>query len=104
MDVVWVEPFDSRFYLWLLAYEVPVAEYKKLEFANFMPNAIGNIRFRWFDWKKLPTLSEKTMLLAKKDFIDWNLETVPYPPRWYKTFSRTDGVQEFATVYFEKSE
>lgn len=103
MDVVWVEPFDARFYLWLLAYEVPVEQYSQIAFHNYVPNAIGNIRFRWFDWGKLPTLSEKTMLLARKDFIDWNLETVPYPPRWYKTFTRADGVTEFAAVYFEKA-
>ena len=104
MDVIWVEPFDARFYLWLLAYEVPVEQYSQITFNNYIPESIDNIRFRWFDWGKLPTLSEKTLLLARKDFIDWNLETVPYPPQWYKTFTRTDGVQEFAAVYFEKIE
>jgi hypothetical protein len=103
-DVVWIEPFDSRFYLWLMAYEVPVNEYNQIEFVNYLPPAIGNIRFRWFDWAKLPTLSEKTVLLAKKDYIDWNLESVPYKPRWYKTFLRTDGVAEFAAIYFEREE
>ena len=104
MDVVWVEPFDPRFYLWLLAYEVPVQEYRQISFNNYMPEAIENIRFRWFDWGKLPTLSEKTMLLARKDLIDWNLETAAYPPRWYKPLVRADKVAEFAAVYFEKVE
>jgi hypothetical protein len=103
MDVVWVEPFDGRFYLWLMAYEMPVTSFSAIEFTNYQPQHLSNIRFRWFDWGKLPTLSEKTVLIARKDFIDWQLETVATrPPAWYKTFSTAANQADFAAIYFEK--
>lgn len=104
MDVVWVDPFDSRFYLWLMAYHVPAAEFGQITFNNYTPAVIGNIRFRWFDWGKLPTLSEKTVVIARKTEIDWRLETVSYQPKWYKTFNQADGRPEFAAIFFEKSQ
>ena len=103
MDVVWIEPFDSRFYLWLMAYELPVEDFSKIEFDQYMPTHIDNIRFRWFDWGKLPTLSEKTVLIARKDFIDWQLETIASrQPNWYKIFYTADYRPEYAAIYFEK--
>lgn len=102
MDVVWIDPFDSRFYLWLMAYHLEPERYASLTYENYMPSAIDNIRFRWFDWGKLPTLSEQTLVIAKKDYLDWKLTETPYPPTWYKTFYRTDGLPEFAAIYFEK--
>ncbi|MFH2118147.1 MAG: glycosyltransferase family 39 protein [Candidatus Paceibacterota bacterium] len=103
MDVVWIQPFDSRFYLWLMAYEMPVEDFDKIEFDQYMPDHINNIRFRWFDWGKLPTLSEKTVLIARKDFIDWQLETIASrQPNWYKIFYTADNRPEYAAIYFEK--
>jgi hypothetical protein len=103
MDVVWIEPFDGRFHLWLLAYEVPVEDFEKLKFENYQLANIQNIRFRWFDWGKLPTLSERTVVIAKKDFIDWQLETVAVrPPNWYKVFYTAESRPEYAAIYFEK--
>lgn len=101
-DVVWADPFDSRFYLWLMAFHVPAEELHTLSYENFMPAEIGNIRFRWFDWTKLPTLSEQTVVIARKDEIDRHLPEAPREPIWYKTFITADGSTQYAAVYFEK--
>lgn len=101
-DTIWVEPFDSRFHLWVLGYKTPVASFSELEFDNYVPKRIGQIIFAPFDWQKVTTMEPKTIVAGRKELLDQKLALSPVRPTWYKTVTTADGEIPFAIIYFEK--
>ncbi|MFZ5437855.1 MAG: ArnT family glycosyltransferase [Patescibacteria group bacterium] len=101
-DTIWVEPFDSRFHLWVLGYETSVADFSEIEFNNYVPKRIGQIVFAPFDWQKVTTMEPKTIVAGRKELLDQKLALSPVKPTWYKTVTTADGETPFAIIYFEK--
>jgi hypothetical protein len=42
---VWSEPTDGRFYLWLMAYEIPVEDFPKIKLVNYLPPTNQQLEF-----------------------------------------------------------
>jgi 4-amino-4-deoxy-L-arabinose transferase-like glycosyltransferase len=102
-DTIWIEPFDGRFHLWIMGYEMPVSEFYETEYNNYVPKRLGgNIVIEPFDWAKVETMEPKTIVAGKKEIIDRELELSVVKPTWYKTITTTDGETPFVVVYFEK--
>ena len=102
-DYIWIEPFDSRFYLWVMGYEMPVSEFHETEYLDYVPKKMGgNIVVKPFDWSRVETMEPKMIVAGKKDIIDRQLELSVVKPTWYKTIETADRETPFVVVYFEK--
>ncbi|MBT4652017.1 MAG: hypothetical protein HN981_00640 [Candidatus Pacebacteria bacterium] len=102
-DTVFVQPFDSRFHLWVMGYQMPVSEFSETKFENWVPSKLSkNIVFEPFDWAKVLTMEPKVVLAGKKEEIDLQLELSPVQPTWYKEVKTADGDTPFVVIYFEK--
>ncbi len=102
VDMIWIEPFDNVWYLWLMGYQIPVSAYQDITFNNYKPQVIDNVRLHEFDWAKIKTVEPKTIVAGKKELVDKQLSLSPVQPTWYKTITTVDGETPLAIIYFEQ--
>lgn len=99
---VWVDPFEDRFYLWLLVYgDYPASEIQSWEKNNWKLDGVDNIVFKPFDWGKLDTLDHKIMIVGDPDNLKTELESAPLQPKWSKEIQTADGEVPFEVLYFD---
>jgi 4-amino-4-deoxy-L-arabinose transferase-like glycosyltransferase len=99
---VWIDEFDGRFYLWVMAYQMDVDDYQRLTYENYQPSRIDNLHFSWFDWDKLPNLSGRVKIIGEKPLLDGRLETAVYLPEDYQIFYTSDGRAAYVSVIMEQ--
>ncbi|MFZ5376494.1 MAG: ArnT family glycosyltransferase [Patescibacteria group bacterium] len=80
---VWVEPFDNRFYLWLLIQdEFSAVEIQQIVGQQHMPEKVSNFDFKGFDWPKLNTLDHKIIVAGKKANLEQKINEYNLQPNW----------------------
>jgi len=99
---VWVDPFEDRFYLWLLAFGPYTAqEIQAMPKQGWATKEIDNVVFQPFDWGKLETLDHKLMVVGKTENLNFQLQTASLQPKWIKRITTSDGKTPFEILYFE---
>lgn len=103
VDTVWVEPFEGRFYLWLLAFgDYSANEIQNLPKNNYQISKINNIEIAPYDWGRLKTNSDKTLVVGETNNIKNKLGEIETKPNWIKEIYSHDGVSRFSVVEFGK--
>jgi len=96
---VWAEPFDNRFYLWLLAYgDFKATDIQSWPREDFQFKKIENIEFSYFDWTKLDSLDHKLIIAGQKDSLEYSLSQASYPPKWRQDIYDQNGEIKFIVV------
>ena len=103
VDEVWVQPFDGRFYLWLMAYQLPPEAYQQLAYRQYQPLAIDNLHFQRFAWETLLGERQNIMIVDEQASLDHQLETAPLVPQIYQTVLLENGQPAYAMAIFESS-
>lgn len=100
---VWVNPFEDRFYLWLLTYgPYTAAEIQALEKTNYKVTAVDKVVFDHFEWGKLGTLDHRVLVVGQPDSIEEQLQKSTQQPAKTIPIMGHDGVTErFRAVVFE---
>jgi 4-amino-4-deoxy-L-arabinose transferase-like glycosyltransferase len=100
-ETLWMDPFEGRFYLWLLAFgsytpeqiqEIPKVDYKVTK--------IDNINIAYFDWESLTTNTYKIIVAGETENIKNKLMTIDTEPNWTKEIFSRDGISRFLVVEF----
>lgn len=98
---VWIEPFEGRFYLWLLAFgSYSPQEIQALPKENYSMNQIGNINLANYDWKRLKTNPYKVIIAGETNNIQEKIEEQLIKPNWAKEIYSSDGISRFLVVEY----
>jgi len=101
VTTVWVEPFEGRFYLWLLAFgNYSATEIQQMEKSDYKMKKIENIEVAPYDWDRLKTNSHKILVVGETNNIKGKLEEIETKPNWVKEIYSHDGVSRFSIVQF----
>ncbi|NCN87783.1 MAG: hypothetical protein GW941_02715 [Candidatus Pacebacteria bacterium] len=101
VTTVWVEPFEGRFYLWLLAFgSYNPQQIQEIPKVNYSINEIDNIKIAPFDWQRLKTNPYKIIIAGETNNIKSKLETLDKKPNWTKEIFSHDGISRFLVVEF----
>ncbi|MBU1966946.1 hypothetical protein KKH50_01455 [Patescibacteria group bacterium] len=102
---VYIDEFDDRFYLWLLAYGDWTAwEIQAMPKVNYQVKEIGKITFHEFHWYKIETLDRKIVVVGLKDSINQGLSKYHIKPVWEKEISQANGTTPFKVVMIDRLE
>ncbi|MGD9129811.1 MAG: glycosyltransferase family 39 protein [Candidatus Woesebacteria bacterium] len=98
---VWVESFDDRFFLWILAYG-PYNSSKIQEMLRdkYRLEQIENITFRGYDWKKISELDHKILVIGRTESINAQLEKTAIKPNWLETIQDHNHNDKFTLLEF----
>lgn len=103
VTTVWVEPFEGRFYLWLLAFgDYSGKEIQAMEKPNYQMSEIDNIKIAAYDWTRLETNNYKIIIVGETNNINNKLSEIEIKPNWIKEIYSHDGVSRFSIVEFGK--
>lgn len=98
---VWVEPFEGRFYLWLLAFgSYTPQQIQTLPKENYSMNTLGNINIANYDWERLKTNQYKVIIAGETNNIQEKIEEQLIKPNWAKEIYSADGVSRFLVVEY----
>ena len=100
---IYINNFDDRFYLWLLAY----GDYKPIEIQalpkeNFQVKQLDKITFEEFHWHKIDSLDRKIIVAGLKDSINQGIQEFDIQPTWEKEIAQADGKIPFKIVMIER--
>jgi 4-amino-4-deoxy-L-arabinose transferase-like glycosyltransferase len=103
VTTVWVEPFEGRFYLWLLAFgSYTPQQIQQIPKENYSINEIENIKIAPYDWKRLENNPYKVIIAGETNNIAKKLTETKQTPNWTKEILSHDGISRFMVVEFGK--
>ncbi|MDH5532854.1 MAG: hypothetical protein OEX81_00305 [Candidatus Pacebacteria bacterium] len=101
VTTVWVEPFEGRFYLWLLAFgDYSATQIQEMDKPNYQISEIENIKIAPYDWTRLKTNSYKIIIVGETTNINNKLSEIETKPNWIKEIYSHDGISRFSVVEF----
>jgi len=100
---VYIDEFDDRFYLWLLAYgDFTPEEILALPKENYQVKEIEKITFHEYHWSKIDSLDRKILVVGLKNNINEGLNEYKIKPTWEKEISQASGETPFKIVMLER--
>ena len=102
---VYIDEFDDRFYLWLLAYgDFTPEEIQAMPKENYKIKEIEKITFHEYHWSKIDSLDRKILVVGLKNSIDEGLSEYQIKPSWEKEISQANGETPFKIVMLERQD
>jgi len=99
---IYIEEFDDRFYLWLLAYgDFTAQEIQALPKEKYHAREIEKITFHGYHWSKIDSLDRKIVVVGLTNSINEGLEKYQIQPSWEKDIFQTNGEAPFKIVMLE---
>lgn len=100
---VYIQEFDDRFYLWLLAYgDFSSAEIQAMTKENYQVKEIEKITFHEYHWSKIDSLDRKILVVGLKTSINSGLSEYNIEPTWEKEIYQANGEKPFKVVMIER--
>ena len=100
---VYIDEFDDRFYLWLLAFgDWEGQEIQAMSKNDYQVNEIDKIVFDEYHWHKIDSLDRKILVVGLKDDIEDGLSEYQIQPSWEKEIYQANGEKPFKIVLLER--
>jgi 4-amino-4-deoxy-L-arabinose transferase-like glycosyltransferase len=100
---VYIDEFDDRFYLWLLAYgDFMATEIQAMPKESYQIKKIEKITFHSYHWSKIDSLDRKIIVVGLTSSINEGLNTYQIQPTWEKEIYQANGETPFKIVMLEK--
>lgn len=101
VETVWVEPFEGRFYLWLLAFgNYSATDIQTIPKENYSIKKFDNIEIAPYDWGRLKNNPIKIIVAGETNNINTNLAKIETKPNWVREIYSKDGMSRFKIVEF----
>lgn len=102
---IYIDEFDDRFYLWLLAYgDFEAEEIQAMPKEGYQVKEIDKITFQSYHWSKIDSLDRKIVVVGFKNNIDESLREYQIQPTWEKEISQANGEVPFKIVMLERQD
>lgn len=101
---VYIDTFDDRFYLWLLAYgDYSGIEIQNLDKGKFQVKQMGKITFHEFHWYKIKSLDRKILVVGQTESLSQGLSEYGIQPVWTQEITQANGQKPFKIVMLDGS-
>jgi len=102
---VYIDEFDDRFYLWLLAYgDYTPDQIQAMPKENYQVREMEKITFHEYHWSKIDSLDRKILVVGLKNSIDEGLSEYHIWPTWEKEIFQANGESPFKVVMIERQQ
>lgn len=102
VETVWVDPFEDRFYLWLLTYgDYDATTIQQLVKNNYKVTEVENIKFAPFDWGKTAGLGYKVIIVGQPLALEGRIANSPKQPDQIDEIIGNDGTKRFLVARYE---